>query len=45
MDVDYGLSDKLFTLTNILRLPINFFGLIFYWILLFDHFIRQGLLF
>lgn len=32
MDVDYGLSDKLFTLTNILRLPINFVGLIFYWI-------------
>ena len=32
MDVDCGLSDKLFTLTNILRLPINFVGLIFYWI-------------
>ena len=32
MELDYRLSDKLFTLTNILRLPINFVGLIFYWI-------------
>ena len=32
MDAGYGLSGKLSTFSNILGFPINFFGLIFYWI-------------
>ena len=45
MDVDYGLSDKLFTLTNILRFLINFVGNDFLLDFSFYHFIRQDCIF